>query len=119
MSEALSCGMLGWADIEGQRVELLPARTVLTTGCYNYNGHWNYDDWTFGGDAGDGGDGNEGGDGVGGDGGDAHAIVANNENHGGIQVNMAFAFGGVGGYGFGGGVDADGGDGGYGGDAKE
>lgn len=106
MSGALSCGELTWAEIDGQRAELLPARTVLSAA---------FDAWYFGGDdggsAGDGGDGGYGGPGVGGDGGNGgHAIVADNVNNGFIQINVAI--GGPGGYGGeGDGGDADGGDG--------
>lgn len=112
MSDALS-----FADIDGQHVELLPARTVLSL----YGG--SYPDYSDdGGDGGDGGDHNKGGDGKGGDGGDAHATAKDNvnvavHNHGDVeQKNAAVAEGGNGGDAKGGNVDADGGDGGDGGD---
>jgi hypothetical protein len=95
MSDALS-----FTELDEQRVELLPARTVLS--CFNGG---------YGGDEFEGGDGGWGGDakgGYGGDGGDA--VVANNVNNGFIQINVAI--GGPGGWGgdaYGG--DADGGDG--------
>lgn len=37
MSDALSCGVLSWAELAGHEVELLPARTVLS--CYGGHGH--------------------------------------------------------------------------------
>lgn len=84
MSDALS-----FAEIDVQRVELLPARTVLSSL---------------------GGDGGWAGDGFGGFGGDSgDAVVAGNDNYGGIQVNIAISGpGGWGGPGWGG--DASGGD---------
>lgn len=106
MSDALS-----FADIHGQRVELLPARIVLTTSGYSDDG----------GDGGDGGDYNTGGDGgKGGDGGDAYAKADHNYNSSywgdAKQENVAVAVAGDGGDANGGDVDADGGDGGRGGD---
>jgi hypothetical protein len=101
MSEALS-----FAEVDGQHVELLPARTVLS--CFNgyYGGYG--DEFEF-----EGGDGGWGGDGYGGDGGDGgHAIVADNVNKSffGDQYNVAVGgHGGHGGDGWGG--DANGGDG--------
>ncbi|MCA1672177.1 MAG: hypothetical protein LC799_08245 [Actinobacteria bacterium] len=109
MSDALSCGVLGWAEIEAQRVEMLPARTVLSS----------IDSWYFcgsgddGGSGGDGGDHNKGGDGgQGGDGGNAYANVSDNVNNGFMQINIAIAEGGDGGDANGGDVDANGGQGG-------
>lgn len=114
MSDALSCDVLSWAEIDGQRLELLPARTVLSSfdPCYFGGG----DD---GGPGGEGGDGGYGGWGFGGDGGDGgDASVHDNVNNGFIQVNVAVGGpGGPGGYGDGGDADGgDGGEGGYGGD---
>ena len=112
MSDALSCAVLSWAEVDEQQVELLPSRTVLSA----------FDSWCFGGPgddgghAGDGGDGNTGGEGgYGGDGGNATAIIENPENHGFLQINIAIAEGGAGGDANGGDVDADGSDGGNGG----
>lgn len=112
MSDALSCAVLSWAEVDSQRVELLPARTVLSA----------FDSWYFGGvgddggTGGDGGDGNTGGEGgYGGDGGNAEATVKDNYNYGFMQINIAIAEGGDGGDADGGDVDADGGSGGDGG----
>lgn len=111
MSDALSCGMLSWAEVDGQRVELLPSRTVLSAYAPAYFGGYG-DDGGPGGEGGDGGWGGWGFGGEGGDGGDAN--VEGNVNHGFIQINVAVAGpGGYGGPGFGG--DADGGEGGEGG----
>lgn len=90
MSNALS-----FAEVARQQVELLPARTVMSTG-------------------GVGGSGNYGGDGYGGHGGDATAVVFDNYNFGDTrdgdvtQYNLAIAVGGDGGDGYGGVVFADG-----------
>jgi len=108
MSDALS-----FADIEGLRAELLPARTVMSA--FGYTG-----DGDNGGNGGEGGDNNKGGPanggngGTGGDGGPANAEVHGNfnigyENYAEVkQENFATAIGGSGG-------SADGGDGGTGG----
>lgn len=123
MSDALS-----FADIDGQHVELLPARTVLTTYGYGHDGGHPGDDskGDDGGDGGDGGDYNTGGDGgKGGDGGDADADAEAKDNKvesgwGDAKLdNVAVAVGGEGGDANGGDVDADGGDGGDGGDAAK
>lgn len=113
MSDALSCDVMGWAEINAQQVELLPSRTVLSAIDSWFVGGGFGDD---GGTGGEGGDGGYGGDGYGGDGGSADAVVAGNNNYGdGTQINIAIGgFGGDGGDGYGG--DADGGDGGEGGD---
>lgn len=108
MSNALS-----FAEVDSQRLELLPARIVLTTlGPINSAGSG--DD---GGTGGHGGFGNAGGQGTGGQGGDGHGTVVGN-NHGFIspQINIALGFGGTGGEGQGGGIVANGGEGGRGGE---
>jgi hypothetical protein len=110
--------VLSFVEIDGLQAELLPARTVLTAGYLSYfGGGWEYFDFKGGpgGHGGDGGNGNTAGDGYGGDGGVAIAVVSNNENHGGEQYNTAYASA-DGGDGYGGNVDADGGNGGHGGD---
>ncbi|MGH3907675.1 MAG: hypothetical protein ACRDTE_26370 [Pseudonocardiaceae bacterium] len=106
MSDALS-----FAEIDGQHLEMLPARTVLSM----YGGGYGDD----GGDGGKGGDGGYGGDAKGGDGGSADAKVHDNYNVGkGDQYNVAYGgWGGDGGDAKGG--DADGGDGGKGGDGGD
>lgn len=128
MSNALS-----FAEINEQRVEFLPARTVLTT-LGNISGGGSGDD---GGTGGDGGAHNPGGQGVGGQGvgstgvggqgGETNAVVGGNQTNGLIspQINVAVAFGGDGGTGIGGNgyggtgnggdIEANGGDGGRGG----
>lgn len=115
MSDALSCAVPSWPELDEQRVELLPSRTVLSAfGSWYFGGTG--DDGGPGGAAGDGGYGGWGFGGDGGDGGDA--TVQDNVNNGFIQVNVAIAApGGPGGYGDGG--DADGGDGGDGGDSGD
>src|ERR1700742_2559191 len=99
MSDALNCDALSWAEIDGQEIELLPARTVLSTfGDACHGGH--YDNGGDGGDAGEGGD----------------ATVVGYNYGNGIQINIAIGGpGGDGGDANGGdadGGDADGGDGG-------
>lgn len=115
MSDALNCDVLGWAELDAQQVELLPARTVLSAFGPCHSGGAGDD----GGTGGDGGHDNTGGKGEGGDGGDATAVVAGNENYGFLQINIAIAEGGAGGDGYGGDVDASGGDGGEGGTDKK
>lgn len=113
MANALSI-----TEIDEQRVDFLPARTVLTTlgnfALGNFSSGGPGDD---GGTGGTGGNGNTGGVGMGGQGGEGHAVVGGNENSGLIspQINVALAFGGHGGDGVGGNVSANGGDGGRGG----
>lgn len=103
MSYAPCRDELRWDEIDGQRVELLPARTVLSAGC----GAWHFGGGGDGGPASDGGYGGWGFGGEAGDGGDA--TVEGNVNNGFIQVNVAI--GGPGGYGGeGDGGDAAGGD---------
>ena len=109
MSDVLSCDVVGWAEMNAQQVELLPARTVLSA----------FDSWYFGGLGDDGGHGGEGGDGntggaggEGGDSGDATATIENPQNYGFMQINIAIAETGDGGDANGGDVDANGGDGG-------
>lgn len=125
---------LNFAEIDEQRVEFLPARTVMTV-LGNITGGGSGDD---GGTAGNGGHGNTGGQGVGGQGvggqgvggpgGVAHPVIGGNETHGLIapQINLAIAVGGLGGIGIGGvgaggtgmggDVTANGGEGGRGGE---
>lgn len=113
MSNALSI-----AEIDELRVEFLPARTVMTTlGNLNLGEFSSGGAGDDGGTGGSGGAGNTGGAGTGGPGGDGHAVVVRPENHSllGPQINLALAFGGLGGTGFGGDVNAPGGDGGRGG----
>ena len=100
---------LGFAEIEAQQVELLPARTVLSTVGGGYYGGYGDD----GGPGGDGGYGGQGGQAYGGDGGTADATVAHNVNNGFIQINVAVAEAN-GGHGYANG--GDGGTGGYGGE---
>lgn len=82
---------LSFAEIDGQHVDLLPPRTVLSVyacGCGDGDGS----------DGGQGGDGGHGGDAKGGDGRDADATVAGKVNVGHVgQCNVVF--GGEGGHG--------------------
>lgn len=112
MSDALSCDVFGWAEMNAQRVELLPARTVLSAFDAGYFGSPG-DDGGLGGNGGDHDTGGEGGEA--GDGGNATATIENPENYGFLQINIAIATGGDGGDANGGDVDAHGGDGGEGG----